>query len=455
MSPASLADKFAGENPVQLLRREQGAKAFPIPADVLGQMTEYTHWIEEQRSWRETCGMTDFSHHMVDLRVSGPDAVQLHADHSVNDYENFDVGTAKQIVSTNPDGEMLGDATLMRLGEDELMSTGVPMVANWLQYHAETGDYDVELERYGRTHEVEGNPEFFRYHLMGPETDNVVDAVTDEPLPEVPFFHFEPVTIDGVEVQAFRHTMTGKGLELWGQYEHGPDIWEQILDAGAEFGVRELGVRAAFGNISVVSGWFPLPVPAVHDHEDLQGFREWLGDDSIEAICPLGGSFVSDDVTDYYVSPVEVGYGRTIDLDHDFEGRDALAAEVDDPDRTAVTLVWDPEDVLDVFASLFREGDTKKFIDMPLGAWDSAHYDRVHKDGDLVGLSMWYGYTYNQREMLSEAVVDVEHSDPGTEVTVVWGEENSPKTNVERHVETEIDATVAEMPYTEDNRDYY
>ncbi|MFB6185091.1 MAG: aminomethyl transferase family protein [Haloarculaceae archaeon] len=455
MSPTSLADRFEGRNPVELLRQEQGAKAFPIPQDVLSEMTEYTHWIEEQRSWRETCGMTDFSHHMVDFHVEGPDAVALHADNSVNNYEDFEVGTAKQIVVTNPNGYQIGDAILLRLGENELMSTGVPMVANWLQFHHETGDYDVEVERFGRTHEVEGNPEFFRYQLMGPETDNVVDEVTEDPLPEIPFFNFREVTIDGHDMYALRHTMTGRGLELWGDYEHGPALWDHILDAGEEYGIRELGTRAAFGNISVVSGWFPLPVPAVYEHEDLQEFREWLPEDSIEAICPLGGSFKSEDITDYYVTPVEVGYGRVVSLDHDFVGRDALAGEVENPDRKPVTLVWDPEDVIDVYASLFRGGETNKYIDMPLGAWDSAHYDTVLKDGEQVGLSMWYGYTYNEREMLSEAVVDVEHAEPGTEVTVVWGEENSPKTNVERHVETEIDATVAEMPYSEDNRDYY
>ncbi|MFB6206027.1 MAG: aminomethyl transferase family protein, partial [Haloglomus sp.] len=281
MSSNSLSERFAGENPVELLRREQGAKAFPIPADVLQEMTEYTHWIEEQKSWRETCGVTDFSHHMVDLRVSGPDAVDLHADWSVNNYRDFDIGTAKQIVVTNPDGYLIGDAILLRLGENELMSTGLPTVANWLQFHDETGDYDVDIERYGRTHEVEGNPEFFRYQLMGPETDNVVNEITEDPLPDLPFFHFEEVTIDGNDVYAFRHTMTGLGLELWGDYEYGPDIWDRLVETSDEYGTRELGTRAAFGNISVVSGWFPLPVPAVYDHEDLQEYRDWLGAESI------------------------------------------------------------------------------------------------------------------------------------------------------------------------------
>lgn len=455
MNPESLAEKFAESNPVELLFREEGAKAFPIPGDVLSEMQEYTHWIEEQRSWRETCGLTDFSHHMVDLRIEGPDAIDLHADYSVNDYENFEIGTAKQIVSTNPDGYLIGDATLFRLGEAELMSTGVPMVANWLEFQAETGHYDVTIERYGRTHEVKGMPEFFRYQLMGPETDDIVDEITESPLPEVPFFNFEKISVDGSDVYAFRHTMTGKGMELWGDYENGPSIWNHLLEAGEEYGIRELGTRAAFGNVSVVSGWFPLPVPAVYDHEGMQEYREWLDADSIEAVCPLGGSFVSDDITDYYVTPIEVGYDHTVSFDHDFVGREALEEEVESSDRTAVTLVWNSRDVIGVYESLFSEGDTCKYIDMPLGAWDSAHYDRVLDGDEQVGVSMWYGYTYNEREMLSEAVIDVEYGDPGTEVTVVWGEENSAKSNVERHAETEIQATVAEMPYTEDNRSYY
>ena len=193
----------------------------------------------------------------------------------------------------------------------------------------------------------------------------------------------------------------------------------------------------------------------MYDHEEMQEYREWLDGDSIEAICPLGGSFVSDDITDYYVTPVEVGYDHTIAFDHDFVGREALEDEVENPDRTAVTLVWNSQDVINVYGSLFGQGNTYKFIEMPLVPWDSAHYDQVLKDGEQIGISMWYGYTYNEREMLSSGVIDVEYGKPGTEVTVVWGEEDSPKSNVERHVETEIQATVAEVPYSEDNRSVY
>ena len=69
----------------------------------------------------------------------------------------------------------------------------------------------------------------------------------------------------------------------------------------------------------------------------------------------------------------------------------------------------------------------------------------------MVGVSTFSGYSSNESSMLSLAVVDVEQSEPGTEVTLVWGEEGggSAKPVVERHVQTEIRATVSPVPYAE------
>ena len=54
------------------------------------------------------------------------------------------------------------------------------------------------------------------------------------------------------------------------------------------------------------------------------------------------------------------------------------------------------------------------------------------------------GYSYYFRQMLSLCVIDVEHSEPGTEVIVVWGDPGEPQ--------KEIRATVAPAPYKKDNR---
>jgi glycine cleavage system aminomethyltransferase T len=80
----------------------------------------------------------------------------------------------------------------------------------------------------------------------------------------------------------------------------------------------------------------------------------------------------------------------------------------------------------------------------------------VLHDGENVGLSTFSGYSYNERSMLSLAMVDVD-VEIGTEVTLVWGEEDggSAKPVVERHVQAELRAVVSPCPYSEVARTSY
>jgi vanillate/3-O-methylgallate O-demethylase len=143
-----------------------------------------------------------------------------------------------------------------------------------------------------------------------------------------------------------------------------------------------------------------------------------------------------------------------VSFDHEFVGRAALEARMDEPHRERVTFVWNAADVVDVYASLFGPGETKKYVDLPdtANTWSKTHYDRVEVDGDLVGLSKYPGYLAYEREMLSLGTVDPEYSDPGTEVTFVWGDDSG-KRRVERHEPTEIRATVAPAPYVTGGRE--
>jgi syringate O-demethylase len=81
----------------------------------------------------------------------------------------------------------------------------------------------------------------------------------------------------------------------------------------------------------------------------------------------------------------------------------------------------------------------------------------VLKNGKLVGISTYTGYTYNERAMVSLAMIDPAHGEPGNEVTVVWGEEKggSTKPTVERHRQVEIRATVAPAPISDVARSSY
>jgi vanillate/3-O-methylgallate O-demethylase len=100
--------------------------------------------------------------------------------------------------------------------------------------------------------------------------------------------------------------------------------------------------------------------------------------------------------------------------------------------------------------------DNNKVIDLPLSNYTSATYDNVTMDGKNVGFSMFSGYSFNERTMLSLGVVD-----PGIEIgdvlTLVWGEENggTAKTTVEHHTQTEIRVKVSQTPYSSDARETY
>ena len=77
--------------------------------------------------------------------------------------------------------------------------------------------------------------------------------------------------------------------------------------------------------------------------------------------------------------------------------------------------------------------------------------------GKTVGLSMFGGYSYNERSVLSLCTVDHDLA-IGTEVTVMWGEPDggSAKASVERpHRQLAVRATVAPAPYTREVREHY
>lgn len=187
-------------------------------------------------------------------------------------------------------------------------------------------------------------------------------------------------------------------------------------------------------------------------------YRKWLGADSYEATNALAGSFVSENIEDYYLTPWELGYGSFVKFDHDFIGRDALEKVDPATQRRKVTLAWNAEDMTKIFASLFdAEGPAYKYFDLPLDNYGSSNYDAVvDADGQTVGLSMFTGYSYNERKALSPATVDPNVPD-GTELKVVWGEPGggSCRTTVEPHEQFEARAVVSPVPYSEVVRKEY
>jgi vanillate/3-O-methylgallate O-demethylase len=453
MSDRSLEDLIqeAG-NPVELARNSQiGPYVYPKVA------AEFSNWRDEQVAWRETCALFDQSHHMTDLTIEGPDVIRLLSAVGVNSFAKFAPGKAKQLVACNPDGYVIGDGILFYLEENKVRLVGRPSAHNWVQYHGETGDYDVEFSRDERTAvNPAGRRELYRFQVQGPTAMQVLEKATEGGVPEIKFFNLGEVTIAGHAVRALHHGMSGApGLELFGPWEEGEDVRAAIVEAGSDLGLRQVGARVYATN-TLESGWIPSPLPAVFTGDDMKAYREWLPEKGYEGTGSLGGSYYSDDIEDYYLTPHDLGYWPFVNFDHDFIGREALEKIADEPRRKKVTLAWNGEDVAEAMRSLFEKETPAKYIDLPLSNYSTWPYDKVLHDGDVIGVSTFSGYSFNERSMLSLAIVDVD-VEIGAEVVLVWGEEDggSAKPVVERHRQTELRAVVSPCPYSEVARTSY
>jgi syringate O-demethylase len=246
------------------------------------------------------------------------------------------------------------------------------------------------------------------------------------------------------------------GFELYGPWADGEAVLSTIVEAGREFGLRLVGARAYSSN-TLESGWIPSPMPAVYSGDKMKAYREWLPADGYEARASLGGSFLSENIEDYYLTPYDLGYGHIVKFDHDFIGRQALESMAGKTHRKKVTLALNDEDVTRTMGTMFQKNARAKYFDFPSAVYATLPYDRVHKDGKTIGISTWCGYSSNEGKMLTLAIIDAAYAEPGNEVTFVWGEEGggTSKPAVERHVQTDIRAIVSPVPYSEVARKEY
>ena len=452
MTTLSLEQKIkeAG-NPVTMLRNSQaGAYVFPIAP-------EFSNWRDEQEAWRKTAILFDQSYHMTDLYVQGPDTVRLLSDLGVNSFQGFKRDKAKQFVACNHDGYVIGDGVLFALEDDKVVLVGRPPISNWVHFNAVSGGYNVKVERDERSLANPMQRKLYRFEVQGPNAWKILEKVHGGPIPDIKFFAMGEINIAGRKVRCLKHGMSGApGLELWGPKEEGDEIRATLLEAGKEFGLRAGGARA-YSTVAIESGWVPSPMPAIYSGEKLRPYREWLTANSFEANASLGGSMVSDNIEDYYLTPYDLGYGGFTKFDHDFIGRAALEKMADKPHRKKVTLTWNSNDVIRIFSTMFLAENRAKYMDMPASHYATLPYDKIMVDGKQVGISTYPVYTANGRVWISLSMVDADFSATGTEVTVVWGEPDggSSKPVVERHVQTTVRATVGPCPFSDEARISY
>lgn len=447
MTSENLEQKLARiGDPVQMLRNSpSGRFRFDYP-------DMHTNWQEEQAAWTKTATLFDQSHHMTDVYFEGPDVDKLLEAVGTNSFKTWSPNKAKHLVACTDEGNLVGTAVLFGLEPNKVNVVGPAATANWLQYHAEMGGYDVEVTRDERTADqpAGGRRKTFRFEIEGPLARQVLEKANGGPLNEVRFFGMTHFTLGGRPVRALSHTMAGvpgaetMGMEIWGPVEDSEACWTSLIEAGEEFGLV-IGGALAYYTGGVESGYAAQPTPGIYSAPDLRPYREWLPGNGYEGKLSIGGSYKSESIEDYYTTPYDFGYGHLVKFDHDFIGRDALEKAVERPGRRKIWLRWNDEDVQRVYASsLFGGADRAKYLETPLARYARVEVDSVLSRGELVGISTLRAYTVNVGAWMSVGFLDEQSAVEGAEVALVWGEENggTAKRSVETHAQTEIRATV-------------
>ncbi len=373
---------------------------------------EYNGWKPESLSWKKTCYIhTGLSGGVV--CIDGPDADEFVQSLCTNSLKKFPEGSMRHAIMCDDNGLIAAHGILQRYDSGLYRHfAGGP----WPFYKALTSKMNVKAwweERY-------------LTQIAGPRSLEAVQRACNEDLSDLEFLKYRTIKIAGKVVEVGRIGMSGNlAYEVRGPLEEGPAVFDAIYQANRDIGIERLGWRTYL--VNHVEGGFPQACWTFGMAVTLdEGFREFIGADHFSLHSPRTGSYDPADDRARMRNPFEVNWGNAVRFNHDFVGRDALEKAAAEPGRRTVTLRWNAEDVIDIYASLFRKGEEYKTMDLPTTpTWAHGmleHADRVLHDGKLVGISSSTIYSYHFRETISMGCIDEHLAEPGTELVVQWGD---------------------------------
>jgi aminomethyltransferase len=260
---------------------------------------QYTGILDEHRAVRERAGLFDLSH-MGELFVEGDDAGDALAAALISDPRTLAVGRAHYSMIVAPDGGVIDDLIVYRLGPQRFLvvanASNAPVVSDELARRL--GKWRAVLDDRSLATSLVA--------IQGPKAAGILGPLTDIDLTALRYYAIAEGRVAGIPALVARTGYTGEdGFEVFVDWGRGPDIWNALAAAGRAADVIACGL----------------------------GARDTL---RLEAGMPLYGNEL-----DRQTNPFDAGLGRVVKLekDGDFVGRDALARVArDGPTKRLVGL---------------------------------------------------------------------------------------------------------------------
>jgi aminomethyltransferase len=353
------AEEAAGDAPDQLhetalidVHRAAGARLIEFGGWRMP--VQYTGILEEHKAVRERAGLFDLSH-MGELYVEGDGAGDAVAAALVTDPRTLAVGRAQYSMMCAPDGGIIDDLIVYRLGPERFL-----VVANAGNAVVVSDELATRLGGW-RAVLDDRSLAMSLIAIQGPAAARVLAPLTDVDLEALRYYAIAEGQVAGVPGLVARTGYTGEdGFEVFVDWGRGPELWQALAEAGSKAGVVPCGL----------------------------GARDTL---RLEAGMPLYGNELDRETT-----PFDAGLGRVVKLDKpgDFVGRAAL-------ERIAL------------------EGPAKQLVGMTItGRGIARHGHPVLRDGSPTGVVTSGTHSPTLGKPIAMAYVAPGDGEPGTILAV-------------------------------------
>jgi len=197
--------------------------------------------ISEHNAVRTGVGIFDVSH-MGDIRVAGREAIAAVQHISMNDASRLAIGQAQYSALLYPQGTFVDDVIVHRLGEDEylLVINAGTREKDFAWVRDNTRQFDCAVENL--------SDDFTQIAIQGPKGVNLLQKLTNAGLSSIKFYWVTRGTVCGLPNTLIARTgYTGEdGFEIYvpSDEETSTRVWNEVLEAGREFGAVPCGLGA-------------------------------------------------------------------------------------------------------------------------------------------------------------------------------------------------------------------
>ncbi|MEK7404216.1 MAG: glycine cleavage system aminomethyltransferase GcvT [Acidobacteriota bacterium] len=229
------AEAAANRTPLFEAHRRHGARMVSFGGWEMP--VQYSGILDEHRAVRQAVGLFDVSH-MGEIEIRGPEAFQLADFVTTNAVARLKTGQAQYSGLLYEHGGFVDDILVHKVAGDHY----------FLCVNAANQEKDYEHIR-GVNHwaaEVEfASPRYAQLAIQGPRALTTLQKLTASDLSAIAYYHFRDGAVAGVPARIARTGYTGEdGFEIYVPPPEAPRIWDEVLGAGAEFGIKPCGLGA-------------------------------------------------------------------------------------------------------------------------------------------------------------------------------------------------------------------